>query len=168
MPKKLPATVEDCNTEIEKATQKIRRYKNRNEILTQKIRNEEQRLRTHRLIERGRPHSGTEPLHLLAAGVTVREQIGGTVYTVTVSYEGTAGFLRQQRHRMTHTGRSSIFSGFVYRADCGSKMIYGSSNIHSFDQDFFDCSAYRKDKEKCGGRTSTSSMMGWASSLRRN
>ncbi len=27
--------------------------KNRNKILTQKIRNEEQRLRTHRLIERG-------------------------------------------------------------------------------------------------------------------
>ena len=53
MPKKLPTTIEDCNAEIEKATQEIRQYKNRNKILTQKIRNEEQRLRTHRLIERG-------------------------------------------------------------------------------------------------------------------
>lgn len=53
MSKKLPTTIEDCNAEIEKATQEIRQCKNRNKILTQKIRNEEQRLRTHRLIERG-------------------------------------------------------------------------------------------------------------------
>ena len=32
--------------------------------------------------------------------------------------------IRQQRHRMTRTGRSSIFSGLVYCADCGSKMLY--------------------------------------------
>jgi hypothetical protein len=59
--------------------------------------------------------------------------------------------IRQQRHRRTRTGRSSIFSGLVYCADCGSKMLYGSSNNHSFDQDFFDCSTHRKNKEKCGG-----------------
>ena len=29
---------------------------------------------------------------------------------------------------MTRTGKSSIFSGMVYCADCGSKMQYGSSN----------------------------------------
>ena len=59
--------------------------------------------------------------------------------------------IRQQRHRMTHTGRSSIFSGLVYCADCGSKMLYGSSNNDDFDQDFFDCSLHRKHKEKCNG-----------------
>jgi len=59
--------------------------------------------------------------------------------------------IRQQRHRMTRTGRSSIFSGLVYCADCGSKMLYGSSNNGDFDQDFFDCALHRKDKEKCNG-----------------
>lgn len=59
--------------------------------------------------------------------------------------------IRQQRHRMTRTGRSSIFSGLVYCADCGSKMQYGSSNNGDFSQDFFDCSLHRKDRGKCGG-----------------
>ena len=59
--------------------------------------------------------------------------------------------IRQQRHRMTRTGRSSIFSRLVYCADCGSKMLYGSSNNGDFDQDFFDCALRRKDKEKCNG-----------------
>ena len=59
--------------------------------------------------------------------------------------------IRQQRHRMTRTGRSSIFSGLLYCADCGSKMLYGSSNNGDLDQDFFDCSLHRKSKEKCNG-----------------
>ena len=59
--------------------------------------------------------------------------------------------IRQQRHRMTRTGRSSIFSGLVYCAGCGSKMLYGSSNNGDPTQDFFDCSLHRKDKEKCKG-----------------
>ena len=59
--------------------------------------------------------------------------------------------IRQQRHRMTRTGRSSIFSGLVYCADCGSKMQYGSSNNGDFTQDFFDCSLHKKNREKCGG-----------------
>lgn len=59
--------------------------------------------------------------------------------------------IRQQRHRMTRTGRSSIFSGLVYCADCGSKMQYGSSNNGDFNQDFFDCSLHKKHREKCGG-----------------
>ncbi len=59
--------------------------------------------------------------------------------------------IRQQRHRMTRTGRSSIFSGLVCCADCGSKMQYGSSNNGDFAQDFFDCSLHKKHREKCGG-----------------
>ena len=30
--------------------------------------------------------------------------------------------IRQQRHRRTKTGKSSLFSGMVYCADCGAKM----------------------------------------------
>ena len=59
--------------------------------------------------------------------------------------------IRQQRHRMTRTGRSSIFSGLVYCADCGAKMMYGSSNNGDPAQDFFDCSDHRKDTSKCKG-----------------
>jgi DNA invertase Pin-like site-specific DNA recombinase len=59
--------------------------------------------------------------------------------------------IRQQRHRMTRTGRSSIFSGLVYCSDCGSKMHYCSSNNNDFSQDFFDCSLHKKHKEKCTG-----------------
>ena len=59
--------------------------------------------------------------------------------------------IRQHRHRMTRTGKSSIFSGLVYCSDCGSKMQYGSSNNGDFSQDFFDCSLHKKDREKCGG-----------------
>ena len=36
--------------------------------------------------------------------------------------------VRQQRHRKTRTGRSSIFSGLVYCADCGEKLYYGATN----------------------------------------
>ena len=57
--------------------------------------------------------------------------------------------IRNQRHRMTRTGKSSIFSGMVYCADCGSKMQYGSSNNRDFRQDFFDCSLHKKNGSKC-------------------
>lgn len=59
--------------------------------------------------------------------------------------------IRSQRHRMTRTGKSSIFSGMVYCADCGSKMQYGSSNHRDFSQDFFDCSLHKKNGSKCKG-----------------
>ena len=59
--------------------------------------------------------------------------------------------IRNQRHRMTRTGKSSIFSGMVYCADCGSKMQYGSSNNRDFSQDFFDCSLHKKNGSRCKG-----------------
>lgn len=33
----------------------------------------------------------------------------------------------QQRHRRTKTGKSSMFSGLVFCADCGAKMYYCTS-----------------------------------------
>jgi len=69
--------------------------------------------------------------------------------------------IRQQRHRMIRTGRSSIFSGLVYCADCGSKMLYGSSNNGDLDQDFFDCSLHRKSKEKCNAHFIRVKVLKW-------
>ena len=57
--------------------------------------------------------------------------------------------IRQQRHRMTRTGRTSMFSGLVFCADCGAKMYYGATNNYKPQNAFFDCSLHRKDKEKC-------------------
>ena len=51
--------------------------------------------------------------------------------------------IRQQRHRMTRSGRTSMF------ADCGSKMNYGSTNNHKPENAFFDYFVHRKHKEKC-------------------
>ena len=31
--------------------------------------------------------------------------------------------IRSKRHRMTSSGKSSIFSGLVYCADCGAKNV---------------------------------------------
>ena len=58
--------------------------------------------------------------------------------------------IRQQRHRKTRTGRSSIFSGLVYCADCGEKLYYGATNNYRPEGAFFDCSLHWKHKDKCG------------------
>ena len=50
--------------------------------------------------------------------------------------------VRQQRHRKTRTGRSSIFSGLVYCADCGEKLYYGATNNYRPEGAFFDCSLH--------------------------
>ena len=58
--------------------------------------------------------------------------------------------VRQQRHRKTRTGRSSIFSGLVYCSDCGEKLYYGATNNYRPEGAFFDCSLHWKHKDKCG------------------
>ncbi len=57
--------------------------------------------------------------------------------------------IRQQRHRQTRTGKSSMFSGLVYCADCRQKMYYCTSAKFQKRQDFFVCSTHRKNDEKC-------------------
>ena len=58
--------------------------------------------------------------------------------------------IRQHRHRRTKTGKSSIFSGLVYCADCGQKMYYCTSSKFEKRQDFFVCSTHCKNGDKCG------------------
>ena len=57
--------------------------------------------------------------------------------------------IRQQRHRRTKTGKSSMFSGLVYCADCRQKMYYCTSNQFEKRQDFFVCSNHRKNGDLC-------------------
>ncbi len=57
--------------------------------------------------------------------------------------------IRQNRHRKTKTGKSSMFSGMLYCADCGEKMYFCASNNSKFEQSFFECSVHHKHRNKC-------------------
>ena len=57
--------------------------------------------------------------------------------------------IRQQRHRRTRTGKSSLFSGMVYCADCGAKMRYCTTNYFEKRQDHFVCANYRSNTGSC-------------------
>lgn len=59
--------------------------------------------------------------------------------------------IRQQRHRRTSSGKSSIFSGLVFCEDCKEKLYFCSSKTFQPNQEFFECSTHRKNKEKCKG-----------------
>ena len=58
--------------------------------------------------------------------------------------------IREQRHRKTKTGRTSMFSGLVYCSDCGERLYYGATNNYRTEGAFFDCSVHWKHKDKCG------------------
>lgn len=57
--------------------------------------------------------------------------------------------IRQQRHRKTKSGRSSMFSGLLFCSDCGEKLYYGATNNYKPECAFFDCSRHWKHKDKC-------------------
>lgn len=60
--------------------------------------------------------------------------------------------IRSKRHRMTRTGRSSIFSGLVYCADCKRRMMYSATNNYKLSGAFFDCSTHKDPgKGNCKG-----------------
>lgn len=57
--------------------------------------------------------------------------------------------IRKQRHRRTKTGKSGLFSGMVYCADCGAKMRYCTTNYFEKRQDHFVCANYRSNTGSC-------------------
>ena len=57
--------------------------------------------------------------------------------------------IRKQRHRRTKTGKSSLFSGMVYCADCGAKMRYCTTNYFEKRQDHFVCANYHSNTGSC-------------------
>ena len=59
--------------------------------------------------------------------------------------------IRQQRHRRTATGKSSMFSGVVFCDDCKQKLYYSTTSYFEKRQDFFICSTHRVNKDKCSG-----------------
>lgn len=59
--------------------------------------------------------------------------------------------LRKNKCRPTKTGKTNMFSGIAYCADCGEKLYYCTSNHFEKRQDHFVCSTSRKKgTETCG------------------
>lgn len=58
--------------------------------------------------------------------------------------------LRKNKRRPTRTGKTNLFSGIAYCADCGAKLYYCTSKSFETRQDHFVCSTSRKKgKEVC-------------------
>ena len=57
--------------------------------------------------------------------------------------------LRRHRRRNTATGKTSLFSGLVYCADCGSKLYFCASKSVKPNQEFHRCSAYKENRGTC-------------------
>jgi len=57
--------------------------------------------------------------------------------------------LRKHRRRNTATGRTSLFSGLAYCADCGSKLYFCASKSIPENGEFFRCSAYKDNRGSC-------------------
>ncbi len=56
--------------------------------------------------------------------------------------------IRSHKHRITKSGRISIFAGKIYCADCGANLYYNTSNA-SERNDFYSCSNYRYNSGTC-------------------
>jgi site-specific DNA recombinase len=57
--------------------------------------------------------------------------------------------LRKNKRRSTKTGRTSIFSGLLYCADCEAKLYYCTANGFEERQNHFVCSNYKSNTGTC-------------------
>ena len=57
--------------------------------------------------------------------------------------------LRKSRRRNTATGKTSIFAGLLYCADCGSKLYFAAAKSIKEHQEFYRCSQYKENRGAC-------------------
>ena len=57
--------------------------------------------------------------------------------------------LREHRIRPTATGRTSLFSGKVFCADCGSKLHFCAAKSLNANQEYYRCSNYKSGRGSC-------------------
>ena len=57
--------------------------------------------------------------------------------------------LRKHKRRPTATGKTSLFSGLVFCADCGSKLHFCAAKSLKADQEFFRCANYKSGRGEC-------------------
>jgi hypothetical protein len=58
--------------------------------------------------------------------------------------------IREGRRRRTNSGRTGLFSGLAFCADCHSKMHLSCNANDKPEQDFYACSGFRTKKRICG------------------
>ena len=59
--------------------------------------------------------------------------------------------IREDRHRKTKIGKTSMFSGLVFCGDCGAKLYFSTQSKTDDSKDHFVCSNYRHKKVNCTG-----------------
>ncbi len=72
--------------------------------------------------------------------------------------------IRSQRYRRTKTGKSHVFSGLVFCADCKSRMYCWTASYYKERQDRFVCTNYRSNTGSCSAyfvRTVVLEQMVW-------
>ena len=57
--------------------------------------------------------------------------------------------LRKHKRRPTATGKTSLFSGLVFCADCGSKLHFCAAKSLKANQEFFRCANYKSGRGEC-------------------
>ena len=57
--------------------------------------------------------------------------------------------LRKNKRRITKSGRTSLFSGLVFCADCGSKLHFCAAKSLKPNQEFFRCVNYKSGRGEC-------------------
>lgn len=57
--------------------------------------------------------------------------------------------LRNNKRRNTATGKTSLFSGLVFCADCGSKLHFCAAKSLNKNQEFFRCANYKDGRGTC-------------------
>ena len=57
--------------------------------------------------------------------------------------------IRESRIRPTATGKTGLFSGIVFCADCGSKLDFCAAKSLKPNQEFYRCSKYKSNQGEC-------------------
>ena len=57
--------------------------------------------------------------------------------------------MRKNKRRPTATGKTSLFSGLVFCADCGAKLHFCAAKSLKANQEFFRCANYKSGRGEC-------------------
>ena len=94
--KKLPATIEECKTEIEQTEKQLRQYENKGKILDRKLAIEKRKERNHRLCVRGGFIESIMP-----ELITMTDEDAQTFFRLALTSEPAREFLRKRAGETT-------------------------------------------------------------------
>ena len=94
--KKLPATIEECKTEIEQTEKQLRQYENKGKILDRRLAIEKRKERNHRLCSRGGFIESIVP-----ELITMTDEDAQTFFRLALTSEPAREFLRKRAEETT-------------------------------------------------------------------